>query len=106
MFEKPERSAVIRATSVYHGNAMTRSPRSDGYPGKYLSFFFMKTCCGYSSDAPPRKHGFSNILKILQPKKKNFRIKYSDILHIPARNIDCGYSKAPPRLTSIHNLCF
>ena len=47
-----------------------------------------------------RKHAYSNILKILQPKKKkkkkkkkeNFLIKNSDILHISAQNIDCGYS--------------
>ena len=41
---------------------------------------------------------YSNILKILQPKKKeNFQIKNSDIFHIPAQNIDCGYSLEPPR---------
>ena len=33
-----------------------------------------------------RKHAFSNIPKILLP------IKNSDIFHIPAYNIDCGYS--------------
>ena len=36
-----------------------------------------------------RKHAYSKILKILQPKK--------DIFHIPAQNIDCGYSLEPPR---------
>ena len=36
-----------------------------------------------------RKHAYSNILKILQPKKENFQIKKSDIFHIPAQNIDC-----------------
>ena len=44
-----------------------------------------------------RKHAYSNILKILQPKKKNFQIKNSDIFHISAQNIDCGYSLEPPR---------
>ena len=39
-----------------------------------------------------RKHAYSNILKILQPKKENFQIKNSDIFHIPAQNIDCGYT--------------
>ena len=39
-----------------------------------------------------RKHAYSIILKILQPKKENFQIKNSDIFHIPAQNIDCGYS--------------
>ena len=45
-----------------------------------------------------RKHAYSNILKILQPKKENFQVKNSDISHIPAKNIDCGYSLEPPRL--------
>ena len=46
-----------------------------------------------------RKHSYSNILKILRPKKENFQIKNSNIFHISAQNIDCGYS-------STHNLCF
>ena len=45
-----------------------------------------------------RKHAYSNILKILQPKKKeNFQIKKTDIFHISAQNIDYGYSLEPPR---------
>ena len=49
-----------------------------------------------------RKHAYSNILEILPPKKKkkkkkkeNFQIKKSDIFHIPAQNIRCGYSLEP-----------
>ena len=42
------------------------------------------------------KHTYSNILKILQPKKENFQIKKSDIFHISAQNIDCGYSLELP----------
>ena len=44
-----------------------------------------------------RKHAYSNILNILQPKKKNVLIKISDIFHISVQNIDCGYSLEPPR---------
>ena len=44
-----------------------------------------------------RKHAYSNILKTLQPKKENYQIKNSDIFHISAQNIDCGYSLEPPR---------
>ena len=45
-----------------------------------------------------RKHAYSNILKILHPKKReNFQLKHSDIFHISAQNIDCGYSFEPPR---------
>ena len=43
-----------------------------------------------------RKHAYSNILKILQPKKENYQIKNSDIFHISAQNIDCRYSLEPP----------
>ena len=30
-------------------------------------------------------------------KAENFQIKNSDIFHISAQNIDCGYSLEPPR---------
>ena len=30
-------------------------------------------------------------------KSENFQIKKSDILHISAQNIDCGYSLEPPQ---------
>ena len=51
-----------------------------------------------------RKHAYSSILKVLHPKNENFKRKKSDILHISAQNIDCGYSLEPPRST--HNLGF
>ena len=44
---------------------------------------------------PLRKHAYSNILKKLPPKMKTCR-KKSDILHISAQNIDCGYTLEPP----------
>ena len=43
-----------------------------------------------------RRHAYSNTLKNLLPKKK-LQIKNSDIFHISAQNIDCGYSLEPPR---------
>ena len=30
-------------------------------------------------------------------KNENFQLKISDIFHISAQNIDCGYSLEPPR---------
>ena len=36
--------------------------------------------------------------KFYNQKKENFQIKKSDIFHISAQNIDCGYSLEPPRL--------
>ena len=44
-----------------------------------------------------RKHAYSNKLKILPPKNANFQMKNSDIFHISALKIDCGYSLEPPR---------
>ena len=45
-----------------------------------------------------QKHAYSNTLKILPPKMTIFQIKKSsDIFHISAQNIDCGYSLEPPR---------
>ena len=44
-----------------------------------------------------RKEAYSNILKILPPKNRKFSDKNSDIFHISAQNIDCGYSLEPPR---------
>ena len=36
-------------------------------------------------------------LKFYHQKKKKFQLKNSDIFHISAQNIDCGYSLEPPR---------
>ena len=47
--------------------------------------------------------------KFYHQKRKFFQIKNSDIFHISAQNIDCGYSLEPldeAVLTSTHNLCF
>ena len=44
-----------------------------------------------------RKHAYSNILKILPPKTENVQIKTSDLFHISAQNIDCGYSLDRPQ---------
>ena len=35
--------------------------------------------------------------KFYNQEKEKFQIKNSDIFHIPAQNIDCGYSLEPPR---------
>ena len=35
--------------------------------------------------------------KFSHQKMKIFRLKESDIFHISAQNIDCGYSLEPPR---------
>ena len=44
-----------------------------------------------------QKHAYSNILEIVQPKKENFQIKNSNVLHISSQSIDCGYSLEPHR---------
>ena len=43
------------------------------------------------------KQVYSNVLKVLQLKKERFQIKKSDIVHISAQNIDCGYLLEPPQ---------
>ena len=44
-----------------------------------------------------REHAYSiNRIFHLQ-KSENFQIKNSDVFHISAQNIDCGYSLEPPR---------
>ena len=44
-----------------------------------------------------RKHAYSNIGKISPPKTEIFQVKNSDIFHLFAQNIECGYSLEPPR---------
>ena len=44
-----------------------------------------------------RKHAYSNILKFSPQKIWKISNKNSDIFHISAQNIDCGYSLEPPR---------
>ena len=47
--------------------------------------------------------------KLYYQKNENFQIKNSDIFHISAQNIDCGYLLEPPRrggFNEYHNLCF
>ena len=44
-----------------------------------------------------RKLAYSNILKISPPKTENFQMKNSNVFHISAQNMDCGYSLEPPR---------
>ena len=51
----------------------------------------------------------NNKKKKKKKRKKFFGKKNSDSFHIPAQNIECGYSLEPPReavLTNTHNLCF
>ena len=39
---------------------------------------------------------FKYIENFTTQKRENFQIKNSDIFHISAQNIDCGYSLEPP----------
>ena len=40
---------------------------------------------------------FKYIENFTSKKTENFQIKISDIFHISAQNIDCGYSLEPPQ---------
>ena len=39
---------------------------------------------------------FKHTANFITKKKENFQIKNSDIFHVSAQNIDCGYSLEPP----------
>ena len=48
-------------------------------------------------------------LKISPPNNETFEVKISDMFHISAQNIDCGYSLEPPQRggsNEYNNLCF
>ena len=55
------------------------------------------TYAGPAGEIPLQKLAYSTILEILPPNNEIFQIKISDIFHISAQNIDCGYSLEPPR---------
>ena len=59
----------------------------------YVIFFIRN----YQMHKSLRKHAYLKILKFLPPKNEYFQMKNSDIFHISAQNIDCGYSLEPPR---------
>ena len=47
--------------------------------------------------------------KFYDRKSENFQTEKSDIFHISAKNIDCGYSLDPPQRggsNEYHDLCF
>ena len=62
----------------------------------YRCVFVMEVKQKRQQSSSLRKQAYSNILKISQPKTKSFQIKNSDIFHISAQNINCGYSLEPP----------
>ena len=72
----------------------------------YLYMYLFPILLFLMIPAALRKRDYSNLLKISPPKTEN---KNSDIIHISAQNIDCGYSLEPPRRdgsNEYHNLCF
>ena len=75
--------------------------RSSDWPRFERSGVLGKWCYDYRFrdviETTLRKHAYSNILKILPPKKWKFSDKNPDIFHISAQNIDCGCSLEPPR---------
>ena len=62
----------------------------------WSEFSLLDTSNLQSSDHSLRKYTYSKVLKIIQSKKEKFQIKLSDIFHISAQNIDCGYLLEPP----------
>ena len=85
-------------------------------PSFQISVFFVFLICVYqffmivrkndfsmwTSDSLQRQPHYENTpiqiyWKFYNPKRENFQIKNSDIFHISAQNINCGYSLEPPR---------
>ena len=63
-------------------------------------FFFFKTCTGCLYNCTCKHYENTSIQiywKFHHRKNENFQIKNSNIFHISAQNIDCGYSLEPPR---------
>ena len=58
----------------------------DEISGQYQKIFDLKHTL--------RKHAYSNIYKISPPKTENSQVKNSDIFHISAQNIHCGYPQS------------
>ena len=55
----------------------------------------LRKCADVHADSIMKTRLFRYI-EILPPKNEYFQIKNSDIFHISAQNIDCGYSLEPP----------
>ena len=75
---------------------LSRNKKINAYPCK-PQFYYIKVGFKGVKIISLRKHAYSNILRSLPPKNENFQMKKSDIFHINAQNIDCGYSLEPPR---------
>ena len=85
-----------------------RSPSTAAAKGSLIYFKWHETTS--QTVLPLQKHACWNKLKNSPPKTENFQKTNSDIFHISAQNIDCGYSLEPPHLTeavltSTNNLC-
>ena len=79
--------------------------RSSKKPYAEMSTFYLET---YITKTRLFKYieNFTSKNRKFSDKKQ---VKYSDIFHISAQNIDCGYSLEPPRRggsNEYHNLCF
>ena len=61
---------------------------------QYLGCIRHQSLTVWSGSWPLRKQAYSNILKIVPPKEWKVLDKYSDIFHISAQNIDCGYPQS------------
>ena len=82
------RQRIPRSDCSQNQNA---EPASSSFTtNKYIYLFLMKTHMILIRSIT--KHTYSNILKILPPKYENFLIKNSNIFHVSAQNIDCGYT--------------
>ena len=90
----------LRGSELYRHVFVMRNKKNNVYSCKPQFYYIKMGFKGVNiilTCFPLRKHAYSTILEILPPKNENFQIKISDIFHISAQNIDCGYSLEPPR---------
>ena len=107
LFTLDLKHTVVVSTELRHTVVSLRLETHYCFCWTWHAYKASGTCAGFAntvismqyifSQSPLRKHAYSNIQKILPPKNENFQIKNSDIFHISAQNIDCGYSLEPPR---------
>ena len=64
------------------------------YKGLVKNKTFVKT---YTKKQSITKTRLFKYTEIFTTKNESFQIRNSDIFHISAQNIDCGYSLEPPR---------
>ena len=109
----PTKTSLIvgfyRAPGTESNQTVLRRTLIEGSAGCFVERYDSIRCCSYiglygciSDTLGHTVRHYENMpiqiyWEVYNRKKENFQIKKSDIFHISAQNIDCGYSLEPPR---------